>query len=53
MGREEWEGKSGEGGGISVMEKIVLMIKLNIVEYRRDSDCRIYIWPIFSHVAET
>ena len=52
MGRGEWGGKSGEGG-ISVMEKIVLMIKLNIVEYRRDSDCGIYIWPIFSHVAET
>ena len=40
-------------GGISVTEKVVLKIKLTIVEHWRDRNIGIYIWPTFSHVEET
>ena len=39
--------------GISVTEKVVLMIKLTIVEYRRHRNIYIYIWSTFSDVAGT
>ena len=35
------------------IEKVVLKIKLTIVEYRRDRNIGIYIWTTFSHMAET
>ena len=39
--------------GISVTEKVVLKIKLTIVEYRRDRNIYIYIRSTFSDVADT
>ena len=39
--------------GISVTQRVVVKIKLTIVEYRRDRNIGIYIRPTFSYVAET
>ena len=40
-------------GETSMKEKVVLKKKLFIFEYRRDRNISIYIWPTFSHVANT